>query len=71
MWGMTFEKSLRMFSPETLEDQARDAARYRWLRDKAGNDIMRTLMMESRPDEWDKLVDRDRGGPTVPREQRP
>ena len=55
MWGMTFEKSLRMFSPRT--SLLREAERYRWLRDRAGNAIMLDLMAECRPDEWDKLVD--------------
>jgi hypothetical protein len=36
----------------------RDAERYRWLRDRAGNVIMLQLMAECRPDEWDRLVDR-------------
>jgi len=37
----------------------RDAARYRWLRDSSGNDIMRKLMREPRSDGWDALIDRD------------
>jgi hypothetical protein len=37
-----------------------DAERYRWLRDYAGNSIMRRLMKECRPDVWDKLVDEAR-----------
>ena len=39
-----------------------DAERYRWLRDYAGNEIMRDLMRECRPGEWDKLVDEARSG---------
>lgn len=39
---------------------AADAARYRWLRDSAGNGIMRKLMKECTPSGWDVLVDRDR-----------
>lgn len=42
-----------------------DAARYRWLRDRAGNSIMNKLMDESRPEKWNELVDRDRGASTV------
>lgn len=42
------------------EQDAEDAARYRWLRDQAGNAIMKKLMDEARPKQWDKLVDRDR-----------
>jgi hypothetical protein len=38
----------------------RDAERYRFLRDQAGNSIMRRLMKECRPDEWDVLVDHER-----------
>lgn len=38
----------------------RDAERYRYLRDIAGNRVMKRLMAECRPDEWDKLVDADR-----------
>lgn len=38
-----------------------DAERYRYLRDSAGNTIMRKLMKECRPDEWDKLVDEAKG----------
>lgn len=64
MWGMTFEKSLRMFSSEDdvkrLNANATDAARYRWLRDRAGNEILRNLMRQSRPGVWDELVDEDR-----------
>lgn len=41
-------------------DIERDAERYRYLRDRAGNEIMRRLMDECRPDEWDKLIDSDR-----------
>lgn len=36
---------------------ALDAARYRWLRDSAGNDIMEKLMAECSPPRWDELVD--------------
>ncbi len=36
---------------------AEDAARYRFLRDSAGNAIMKRLMAEVRSNEWDKLVD--------------
>ena len=36
---------------------AKDAARYRWLRDSAGNDIMEKLMAECSPPRWDELVD--------------
>lgn len=39
-----------------------DAARYRYLRDSAGNSIMKKLMKECRPDGWDAIVDRDRHG---------
>ena len=35
----------------------RDAERYRWLRDSAGNDIMEKLMAECSPPRWDELVD--------------
>lgn len=42
-----------------------DAARYCWLRDRAGNSIMNKLMDESRPEKWNELVDRDRGASTV------
>ncbi len=49
------------------EQDAEDARRYRYLRDRAGNTIMRKLMDESRPDEWDKLVDRDRVRADEPR----
>jgi hypothetical protein len=38
----------------------RDAERYRWLRDRAGNKIMRRLMKESIAPEWDRIVDEDR-----------
>jgi hypothetical protein len=60
------------------EQDAEDAQRYRHLRDRAGNRIMKKLMDESRSDEWDNLVDRDRknaeqtrGGSTVPAERQP
>ncbi len=36
-----------------------DAARYRYLRDKAGNKIMQALMDTAIPPEWDRLVDAD------------
>ena len=35
----------------------KDAERYRWLRDSAGNDIMEKLMTECSPPRWDELVD--------------
>lgn len=35
----------------------RDAERYRWLRDKAGNSIMRRLMDSAIPPEWDDMID--------------
>ena len=35
----------------------KDAERYRWLRDSAGNDIMEKLMAECSPPRWDELVD--------------
>lgn len=38
----------------------RDAERYRFLRDRAGNEIMHHLMAECRSDEWDRLVDEQR-----------
>jgi hypothetical protein len=41
-----------------LAEAERDAARYRWLRDKAGNKVMRDLMDECRPDGWDRIVDK-------------
>lgn len=44
------------------QQDAEDAARYRWLRDSAGNGVMRKLMKECRPEGWDALVDRDRHG---------
>lgn len=44
------------------ENVRKDAARYRWLRDSAGNGVMKKLMKECRPDGWDALVDRDRHG---------
>lgn len=34
-----------------------DAARYRYLRDDAGNSIMRTLMRYASADAWDRTVD--------------
>lgn len=42
------------------QQDAEDAARYRHLRDRTGNKVMRKLMAESRPSEWDRLVDADR-----------
>jgi hypothetical protein len=36
---------------------SKDAERYRWLRDSAGNDIMEKLMAECSPPRWDELVD--------------
>jgi hypothetical protein len=43
----------------TAENAAlrKDAERYRWLRDSAGNDIMEKLMAECSPPRWDELVD--------------
>jgi len=38
-----------------------DAARYRWLRDRAGNDVMKELMDEARGAKWDAIVDEYRG----------
>lgn len=35
----------------------RDAERYRWLRDKAGNSIMRRLMGSAIPPKWDDMID--------------
>jgi hypothetical protein len=49
------------------QQDAEDAVRYRYLRDRAGNAIMRKLMDESRPSEWDKIVDRDREHADKPR----
>ena len=42
---------------QAAADAEKDAARYRWLRDKAGNEIMRKLMNECRSEHWDKLID--------------
>jgi len=50
-----------------IKEAKRDVARYRWLRDKAGNDIMRDLMKECRPEQWDKLVDEAMRAETVKR----
>lgn len=36
-----------------------DAKRYRWLRDRADNKIMRKLMAECQASRWDALVDAD------------
>lgn len=47
----------------------RDAERYRYLRDIAGNKVMKQLMAECRPDEWDKLVDADRHDQPQPEQQ--
>jgi len=47
-------------SVEEAKAIVRDAERYRYLRDNAGNEIMRKLMEECRPEEWDKLVDQER-----------
>lgn len=41
------------------ESQRLDADRYRYLRDKAGNEILEALADEFRPAKWDKLVDED------------
>lgn len=41
---------------------AEDAARYRYLRDSAGNGIMRKLMRVCSPTGWDRLVDQERVG---------
>lgn len=43
------------------ESFRQDAERYRWLRDQAGNDVMKELMGESRPSAWDAIVDEYRG----------
>jgi hypothetical protein len=43
------------------ETTREDAARYRWLRDKAGNKVMKSLVGEARPPQWDVIVDKDRG----------
>ena len=48
-----------------VRSQLSDAARYRWLRDSAGNEIMRKLMKECRPEQWDKLVDEAMNAETV------
>jgi hypothetical protein len=48
-----------------VRERYADGARYRWLRDSAGNDIMRKLMKECRPEQWDKLVDEAMGTLTV------
>ena len=40
-----------------VEALRKDAERYRWLRDSAGNDIMEKLMAECSPPRWDELVD--------------
>ena len=40
-----------------VEELERDAARYRHLRDDAGNGIMRTLMKYASADAWDRTVD--------------
>lgn len=34
-----------------------DAERYRWLRDRAGNAVMKKLEAESVPSKWDDIVD--------------
>lgn len=38
-----------------------DAERYRYLRDRAGNAILDELAAESRPAQWDAIVDEYRG----------
>lgn len=43
------------------EDLRRDAERYRYLRDRAGNGILDELAAESRPRQWDAIVDEYRG----------
>lgn len=45
---------------DVAKELATDAHRYRWLRDRAGNAILKQLMREPRSDEWDRLVDFDR-----------
>ena len=42
------------------QQDAVDAERYRYLRDRAGNEIMKKLMKECLPERWDVLVDADR-----------
>jgi hypothetical protein len=39
------------------EELRRDAERYRYLRDRAGNGILDELAAESRPRQWDAIVD--------------
>jgi hypothetical protein len=48
-----------------IAELEKDAERYRYLRDLAGNDILRLLMREARPDKWDALVDEDRADNTA------
>lgn len=51
--------ALTKAEPNEPSEDARDAARYRYLRDLAGNGIMRLLMKPSNPDQWDALIDHD------------
>jgi hypothetical protein len=44
---------------QEIDRLRRDAARYRHLRDCAGNYIMHRLIDECRPGEWDRMVDED------------
>lgn len=46
--------------------EEKDAKRYRWLRDRTGNKIMRKLMTESSPSRWDALVDADIAASAAP-----
>lgn len=43
------------------ENLRRDAERYRYLRDRAGNGIMDELEAECRPARWDEIIDEYRG----------
>lgn len=39
------------------ENDERDAARYRWLRDRGGMPLQVTLAMRREPEEWDAEID--------------
>lgn len=43
------------------DEICRDAERYRYLRDRAGNGIMKRLMETALCEKWDSLVDHERG----------
>ena len=51
---------LKKYTDAELVALEADAIRYRWLRDSAGNDIMRRLIQESSTPKWDRMVDEDR-----------